>query len=79
MKKTETWKIVLIVLGILCAAGAILYVVYKRAQKRYLDEFEESLDDDEEDFEDFDPDEDYDKKYIRIHRDNESDGVASAM
>ncbi len=76
MKKIETWKVVLIVLGILCVAGVVLYFVYKRAQKRYLDEFEESLDDDEEeDFEDFDLEEDYDKKYIRIHHDGEEEGA----
>jgi hypothetical protein len=62
----KTWKYVLAALGILAAVGGIIYAVYRHSSERYLEEFEDNLDgedeeddltSDQEDFDDEDEDE----------------------
>lgn len=59
----KTWKYVLSALGILAAVGGIIYAVYRHSSERYLEEFEDNLDGEDEeddlssDQDDFDEDE----------------------
>lgn len=61
-KCPSTIKFVLAVIGLLAAAGGIIYTVYRFTHQHYLEEFEDNLDgededDEEDDFEEEDEEE----------------------